>query len=156
MFWVRIDNRLVHGQIIEAWLPYTGADVLVVVNDELAQDDLRQEIMAMAIPQDVTLRFASIDRASDVVADLSVGGHAENVLVLLATCPDAKRAFEEGLRFDELNVGNLHYGPGKKQVCPHVSLSGEDESCLEFFSQREVQLDYRCVPNDPVQIKGRR
>lgn len=50
MTFVRIDNRLVHGQIIETWLPFTRARTIVVANDELAADPLRQEIMSLAIP----------------------------------------------------------------------------------------------------------
>ena len=49
--WFRVDNRLVHGQVIEAWLPYTGARHLIVANDELAADALRQQIIELAVPQ---------------------------------------------------------------------------------------------------------
>ena len=48
MFWVRVDNRLIHGQVVEAWVPYVGAHSILVGNDDLAQDELQQEIMAQA------------------------------------------------------------------------------------------------------------
>ena len=51
--WFRVDNRLVHGQVIEAWLPYTGAKHLVVANDELAGDVIRQQIIELAVPHRV-------------------------------------------------------------------------------------------------------
>lgn len=149
MYWVRIDNRLVHGQVIEAWLPYFGAQTLVVVNDDLAGDSLRQEIMSLAIPQEVTIAFVTIGQA----AAASVKGDA---LILFATCADARQAFEGGLAFESLNIGNLHYAPGKKQVCAHVALSADDESCLEFFSRQGVRLDYRCVPGDSAQLRAAR
>ncbi|EPR42204.1 PTS system sorbose subfamily IIB component [Desulfovibrio sp. X2] len=155
MFWVRIDNRLVHGQIIEAWLPFTGAETLVVANDELAEDGLRQEIMALAIPEDISLHFARVQALPDLVASLSGSSSAPDVMVLFATCIDARRAYEAGLHFSSINIGNLHYSPGKKQICAHVAVSSEDESCLGFFSAEHVALDYRCVPNDPVQVKKR-
>jgi mannose/fructose/N-acetylgalactosamine-specific phosphotransferase system component IIB len=155
MYWVRIDNRLIHGQIIETWLPFTGVEELVVANDELATDALRQEIMAMAIPGNVRLSFTSIKGVALFVAEHSAGGQPPNALVLFATCPDARRAFESGLRFTELNIGNLHYGPGKKQIMAHVALSEEDESCLQDFARHGVHLDYRCVPNDPIGARGR-
>ena len=155
MYWVRIDNRLVHGQIVEAWLPFTGAETLIVANDELAEDGLRQEIMSLAIPEDISLHFAHVKAVPDLIQSLAPGDASPNAMVLFATCIDARRAYEGGLRFTGLNIGNLHYAPGKRQICAHVALSGEDESCLGFFSAEQITLDYRCVPGDPVQVKKR-
>ncbi len=148
---VRIDNRLVHGQVIEAWLPYTGARAIIVVNDELALDDLQQEIMSLAIPQSFSSFFVSVDGLPDVLRDIS--DHVETALVLFSSCLDVRRAFEKGFSFPILNVGNLHYAPGKRQLSPSVAVNSEDESCLRFFLQKGVDLDFRCVPNDPVQVR---
>lgn len=153
MVWVRVDNRLVHGQIIETWLPFTGARVLVVVNDMLADDFLRQEIMSLAIPRGLRAVFVHVAEAAKFMESLRPA-ERNDAMVLFANCKDARRAYEKGLDFGNLNIGNLHYGPGKKHVCAHVALSGEDESCLRFFTRHGVRLDFRCVPNDPVQIKG--
>lgn len=149
MILARIDNRLIHGQIIETWLPHTRASVVVVANDELAVDDLQQEIMALAIPQTVESLFVSIERIGEVVSDLN----GMSVIVLFSSCSDAKRAFDNGFSFEELNIGNVHYSPGKKQISPNVALSDDDESCLKQLSRRGVELDFRCVPNDPVQVR---
>lgn len=150
---VRIDNRLIHGQIIETWLPYTGASVVVVANDELSTDALQQEIMALAIPQSVTSVFVSIESLALEMNVLLSGSEADGILVLFSSCADAKRAFEAGFGFESLNVGNVHYAPGKKQISPSVALSGEDESCLKQLSRKGVELDFRCVPNDPIQVR---
>lgn len=151
MFWVRIDNRLVHGQIIEAWLPFTDARVIVVANDDLAEDELRQQIMSIAIPLGVEISFVKVADAQNHLAGKKLLG--KDVLVLFASCPDARQAFASGLAFATLNLGNMHYGPGKKQVCQHIALSGEDASCLEYLAAKGVKLDYRCVPGDPVELE---
>lgn len=148
MFWVRIDNRLVHGQIIEAWLPFTGASNIVVANDELAADDLRQQIMSIAIPMGITIAFVEVEKTAGYLRSKRLIG--ADALVLLAGCTDACRAYHSGLVFTCLNLGNMHYGPGKKQVCQHIALSKEDERCLETLSKQGVALDYRCIPSDPV------
>lgn len=152
MVWVRIDNRLIHGQIIETWLPYTGAAVLIVANDELAGDALRQEIMSLAIPNDVKVVFSRIDSVTEIVARFG-DDEIPNALVLFSSCPDARKAYELGFAFEGLNIGNLHYSPGRKQICAHVAVSSEDQTCLEFFSRNGVHLDFRCVPNDTVQVR---
>ena len=53
MIWYRIDNRLIHGQIIEAWLPYTRATRLVVPNDEFSAEPLRQQTILLAVPSPI-------------------------------------------------------------------------------------------------------
>ncbi|AAS96111.1 PTS sugar transporter subunit IIB [Nitratidesulfovibrio vulgaris] len=152
MFWYRIDNRLVHGQIIEAWLPYTGATRLLVVNDALASDDLQQQIISLAIPGRVEVRFLRVDELKAVVT--AGGAGRVETLVLVANCGDARRLHDAGVQIGVLNVGNLHYSPGKKQLCAHVAVSDEDEGCMRYLQRGGIELDFRCVPNDPVEIKG--
>lgn len=147
---VRIDNRLIHGQIIESWLPFTGAKTVVVANDELANDVLQQEIMSLAIPGTVESRFVDVET---LAGELTQGRVDESVMVLFSNCSDAKRAYDCGFSFASLNIGNVHYSPGKKQISPSVALSDEDEFCLRHLSKKGVELDFRCVPNDPVQVR---
>lgn len=149
---VRIDNRLIHGQIIETWLPYTGAQRVVVANDELAHDELQQEIMSLAIPQTVESLFVDVDALPRAMDGCSNGGD-EGAIILFSNCSDAKRAFDTGFGFTLLNVGNVHYSPGKRQVSPSVALSDEDESCLRHLLRKGVELDFRCVPNDQTTVR---
>jgi PTS system mannose-specific IIB component len=152
MLWVRIDNRLVHGQVIETWLPYTKARTIIVINDELAEDMMRQEIMHLAIPQDISLVFSKVVKADKAIAKARQLRNNAPILLLFSTCHDARIAYNHGVTFSQLNIGNLHYGPGKKQICDHVALGAEDITCLKFFSKKGVELDFRCVPSKPVQV----
>ena len=68
------------------------------------------------------------------------------MLVLFATCADARTAHMSGVEFSTVNIGNLHYGPGKEQVCEHIALGPDDRSCLKYFEDHDVELDFRCVP----------
>ena len=151
MLWVRADNRLVHGQVIETWLPYTNASHLLVINDELAADALRQTIVSLAVPSRITLQFLKVESAN---AALKTTSPEENsILALVATCQDALRIFNAGVLFPVLNVGNLHYSPGKRQICSHVALSEEDEACLLQLKAHSVKLDFRCVPNEFIHLE---
>lgn len=147
MAWFRVDNRLVHGQVIEAWLPYTGASNLIVANDELAQDCIRQQIISLAIPQRVNIHFVPLRLLAQTLECCAAKGTS---FVLMADCPDAARVFASGVPMEVLNVGNLHYGPGKKQLLPHVALSDEDVNCLKRLVSQHVDLDFRCVPSEKL------
>ncbi|WP_028574073.1 PTS sugar transporter subunit IIB [Desulfonatronovibrio hydrogenovorans] len=151
MFWVRIDNRLIHGQVIETWIPFTRTKSLLVVNDELASDPIRQEIMGLAVPQGVEIIFAQVNESIDLIRK-EFNDRMSSLFILFSKCSDARQAFEKGLMFSSINIGNLHYGPGKKQICSHIALSRDDSSCLKFFSKKGVKLDFRCVPHKQIQV----
>ncbi|WP_027184963.1 PTS sugar transporter subunit IIB [Desulfovibrio inopinatus] len=151
MFFVRVDNRLVHGQVIETWLPFTRARLIAVVNNDMASDIIRQEIVSLAIPTGVEIAFLPVDNAAMFFHQNRFS--SSEVLVLFSNCTDAKTAYESGFHFRSINLGNLHYGPGKRQVCRHVALSPDDEVSLAYFSDHGVKIDYRCVPTDPVQVR---
>ncbi len=143
--WFRVDNRLVHGQVIEAWLPYTGAKYLVVANDALAGDIMRQQIISLAVPQMVTIYFIPVN---ELVSTLTACG--DDCFVLFATCRDARRAYDAGVTMNVLNMCNLHYAPDKLQILPHVALSAEDRADLQILQQHLVQFDFRSVPSEPL------
>lgn len=145
MSWFRVDNRLVHGQVIEAWLPYTGAHHLIVANDELASDCIRQQIISLAVPQRITVHFVALHDVLQTLERCPKG----TAFVLVINCHDAARIFASGVSMEVLNVGNLHYGPGKKQLLPHVALSEDDMTELKHLVAQHVALDFRCVPSEP-------
>ena len=145
MTWFRVDNRLVHGQVIEGWLPYVAARHLVVANDAMARDDLRQQITLRAVPQNVETHFVMLEA---LPATLQACG--DDALVLFEDCKDARQASDAGIPMKSLNIGNLHYGPGKKQLLPHVAVSEQDSEDLRTLLDRCIQLDFRCVPSEKV------
>ena len=137
MLWFRVDNRLVHGQVIEGWLPYVAARHLIVANDAMSADLLQQQIVSLAVPEQVAIHFVPVAALLES-------------LVLFADCQDARRALESGVDIRALNIGNLHYAPGKIQVFPHVALSEQDREDLRAMLQQQVELDFRCVPSDKI------
>ena len=145
MLWFRVDNRLVHGQVIEGWLPYVAARHLIVANDAMAADLLQQQIVSLAVPEQVSMHFVPVE---DLGETLSRCG--ESSLVLFADCQDARKALESGVGIRALNIGNLHYAPGKIQVFPHVALSEQDRADLRAMLQQAVELDFRCVPSAKI------
>ncbi len=151
MFWVRIDNRLIHGQVIEAWIPFTRTRNLMVVNDELATDPVRQEIMGLAVPHGIETIFSPVNESVGLIGKKFYDS-LPTLFVLFSKCADARQAFEKGLAFKSLNIGNLHYGPGKKQICSHIALSRDDRTCLNYFNKKGVYLDFRCVPHKQIQV----
>jgi mannose/fructose/N-acetylgalactosamine-specific phosphotransferase system component IIB len=141
---VRVDNRLIHGQVVEAWLPHLKIGRVVVADDEAAQNPLIRAAMGLAVNPAIEvviqrLREFNFDRISrDEV----------KTLVLVRDVKDAVEATGRGLRVAKLNLGNVHFATGRKQVSSSVFLSREEFDQLKTLVESGVEVDARGVPSE--------
>ena len=143
---VRIDYRLIHGQILEAWVPITQSDCLIVANDEAAANHIQRMVMKTVVPQDIEVAFLPIQ---DAIRDLTDSRWAhKRVLLILANCADALKLFQAGCKFKRLNVGNLHFSPHKKQVTNSVALDSGDVAVLSELNKQGVIIEVRSTPKE--------
>jgi PTS system mannose-specific IIB component len=141
---VRVDNRLIHGQVVEAWLPALHATRILVADDEAAGSPLTRAAMGLAVPAPVKVEIVPIAKADFAAAQAS----PERTLVLLRDVHDAMRARELGLSFSALNLGNVHFASGRVQVSSSVFLSPAELEALRRLSGAGVQIDLRPVPKE--------
>lgn len=145
---VRVDNRLLHGQILETWIPRLGIGEVVVADDEAAGSDLARAAMCLCVPPDLPIRVVR-------VADVPWGGLAggeRKVLVLLRDVAALAAAVRGGLSADlapRVNLGNVHFGPGRRPVTPSVFLAGPELDTLRALVAAGFQLEARAIPSEP-------
>lgn len=141
----RADSRLVHGQVLEAWVPALGVDCILVVDRELVLDPLRRMLLESLGRGGVQVHIA--DPAEAV--QLLEGPLAERrVLLLFAGLREASDAREAGVPFHVLNLGNLHPRQGSRSLTVSVYLTEEDEVILRHLQDCGVVLEARAVPSD--------
>jgi mannose/fructose/N-acetylgalactosamine-specific phosphotransferase system component IIB len=147
----RIDDRLIHGQIVEAWVPHLKTDEILVVSDEIASDEVRRTIMRFSTPEGVALKILGIEEAFRY---LNGSPSAGSILVLLPGLKEAADMISKGLKIGSLNIGGMHYSAGKNlSIGKAIFLSEEDCSYLKFLSGAGVELEGRGVPTDkPINL----
>lgn len=143
---VRIDNRLVHGQVIEAWVPYIRATRIVVIDDEVADDPLKRSIVELAMPRELPLDVLHIREAPLLLSDAKYQN--ARVIVLFTGPREALAAYEAGFHFSALNVGNMHYAQGKARMSPSVCCTREELEILRGFARNGVAVEIRAVPKE--------
>jgi PTS system mannose-specific IIB component len=156
---VRVDNRLLHGQILEAWLPRLGARRVVVADDASTRSPLARQAMTLCLPPDLPALVAPVEGVDwDDLASRS-----EVVLVLVRDVADLARAAAHGLtprHAPRLNVGNVHFAAGRRPVTPSVFLSDEEVDQLVRLAGQGFEVELRAIPSDaPVgsgDLPGRR
>lgn len=154
----RIDNRFVHGQILEGWIPYTRATCIIVASDTAARSPIQRMAMETCVTCGLTIHIFEVE---DAVRRLMRGEFdEEKVALLFGTPEESLRAVEYGLKIEELNVGNIHFCPGKLQISPSVSVDKVDLDNFKALTDSGVRVVIRCVPSDPPRniwevIKGK-
>jgi mannose/fructose/N-acetylgalactosamine-specific phosphotransferase system component IIB len=146
---VRVDNRLVHGQVLEAWLPALDAHGILVADDEAAGNVLARSAMTLAIPPKVSFQVLRLQAAAELLKPGGAGPQAERTLVLLRDVRDAVALHELGVPIPRLNLGNVHFGAGRKQVTPSVFLDQGELEALSRLASEGTQVEVRAVPAEP-------
>lgn len=142
---VRIDNRLIHGQVATAWTNYVGANLLVVPNDDVAKNEMRQSLMDMATPQGVQTRYFSVQKTIDVIHKAS----DKQVIGLIVETPqDVLRLAEGGVPMEMVNIGNMHMEPGKKQISKAVCVNQSDIDTFKKLNNMGIKLEIQRVPSE--------
>ncbi|EOI9066660.1 TPA: PTS mannose transporter subunit IIAB [Streptococcus pyogenes] len=142
----RVDTRLLHGQVATAWTPASKADRIIVASDEVAQDDLRKQLIKQAAPGGVKANVVPISKLIEASKDPRFGN--THALILFQTPQDALRAVEGGVEINELNVGSMAHSTGKTMVNNVLSMDKEDVTTFEKLRDLGVTFDVRKVPND--------
>ena len=146
---VRVDNRLIHGQVVEAWLPHLKVARVVVADDEAASSPLVRAAMALAVQSAIEVQIqplAQVDFAA-------VSRDPVRTLVLFRDVAAVPFALAHGLKVEQLNLGNVHFGTGRRQVSPSVFLAESELQALERLAQEGVHVEARAVPNEkPVDL----
>jgi PTS system mannose-specific IIB component len=119
-----------------------------VADDEAAGNVLARSAMALAIPPKVSFQVLRVEAAADLLKPGGKGPQASRTLVLLRDVRDAVSLHDKGVTMPKLNLGNVHFGAGRKQVAPSVFLDADEMSALERLASQGTDVEVRAVPSE--------
>ena len=150
----RVDNRLVHGQIISTWMPHLRVKHFLIVSDTVPENQLQMAMFRMAIPSE--REFHALDVAEAAKWLNARRKSPESVMVLFESIADASRLFESGHPYPVLNIGNIHHELGKQQLTSAVYLGREEIDCLQRLFQRGLRANIQTLPSEtPIDLQRR-
>jgi mannose/fructose/sorbose-specific phosphotransferase system IIB component len=141
----RIDDRLIHGQVVEGWVNFMKATWIVVADDSVASNTLQRSIMELSVPQGVKVSIGSIE---DVSKQMRTPAFEKERVILLFSSPiDVLRALKAGLECRMLNIGGMRYAPGKRKLLNVLAVDDADLDALKEILARGVHVEVQTVPN---------
>ncbi len=141
----RIDNRLIHGQVATQWCRSIGANLILVANDEVSTNSLRQGLMDMAAPAGVATRYWTIEKT---ITTINKASDAQKIFIVCDNPTDVLRLVEGGVPIKKVNIGNMHMAEGKRQVATVVAVDDADVAAFKKLNDLGVELEIRKVPTE--------
>lgn len=140
----RVDERLIHGQVVVGWGNSLKFDRVVLVNDQVASNAWERELYLACVPPEIKAIILSVDEATEKI--LQIGFEEERTVVLVDSPFDILRLMEKGLKIRSVNVGGIHSGMGRKKILPYLFLGEEEVSAFKKIISSGVRCECRDVP----------
>ncbi|MDE1548215.1 PTS N-acetylgalactosamine transporter subunit IIB [Jeotgalibaca caeni] len=144
----RIDNRLIHGQVATQWNSSLGANLILVANDEVAGNKMRQSLMDMAAPNGVATRYFTLEKTIEIIHKAA---DRQKIFIICESPADVLTLVEGGVPIKKVNIGNMHMSEGKRQVATSVAVDETDVAAFESLRDKGVELEIRRVPSMPAE-----
>jgi len=141
----RVDERLIHGQVVVGWGGPLHADRMVVVDDTLAASSWEQELYCLGVPPEIEARFRSVEEARGEVEGWKAD--PKRTIVLVRDVATARRLAESGaLAGEEVNLGGIHHAEGRAQVLPYLHLRPAERAALHEIAELGATVAARDLP----------
>ncbi|MGL4453201.1 MAG: PTS system mannose/fructose/N-acetylgalactosamine-transporter subunit IIB [Sarcina sp.] len=144
---IRIDDRLIHGQVAAFWCNTLKATRIMVINDQVANDEMQKSVLRMVAPASVRTSIISKETA---VKNISAGKYeGQRVLVIVKNPSDILELINMGLSINEFNVGNMAAKKGTTQIKKSVSVNTQDVEAFKNLNDKGVVMTTIMVPDEP-------
>ncbi|XZR53276.1 MAG: PTS mannose transporter subunit IIAB [Enterobacteriaceae bacterium] len=142
----RIDDRLIHGQIVTRWVKEIDINRIIVINDKINNNNIRKTLLIQVSPPGITSHVVSIDKAIRVWNNPKYSN--DNVMLLFTNPKDVVKIIEKGIQLKSINIGGMSYKKGKIQINNAISVDKKDIEAFEKLNNLGIELEVRKVSSD--------
>ena len=140
----RIDDRLIHGQVMTAWIKQKNAVQVVVADDEVAEDDFMINVLEMAVPDEIAIGIFNRD---DAVEFMKQGLEAPTILLVKG--PEILNYMvDQGIEIDDIDVGGMGAKEGRSVLYKNISTNPEENKNFLDLIQKGVNVFVQVMPQD--------
>lgn len=143
---VRVDFRLMHGQVVTNWIKQVSADSILIVDDDLANDQFLAQVFLMAAPPGIKVAIRSIEKACNGLKNNVFQN--KNLLILFKSIDSLNKAFEKGFRPEKVQIGGLGSGTNKKMISNELSLDEKEAKILKKLEENGTEITFQVTPKD--------
>ncbi|MDR1683902.1 MAG: PTS sugar transporter subunit IIB [Elusimicrobiota bacterium] len=143
IIFTRVDNRLIHGQVVEGWLPFVKPQEIVVISKEAAASALAKKMLRMSLPKNYALEVFAPEEGAQYLANNS----AARQMLLLESIADLKELLEAGVTLKNVNIGNTNYARDKTPHNDSVFLTRQERALLQTLKETGAVVEFCALPS---------
>lgn len=142
----RVDDRLIHGQVMTAWSRHYNLKQVIIVDDAVAQDPVQKQIISVVAPADINVHIQTV---SEAVALIETAEQQETPTLVLVKGPESLLGLcEQGIKIPEVILGGIQFKPGRKKVTKTVAVTEDEARDFHHLAEQEVMLTWQVIPTD--------
>ncbi|MBP1040248.1 PTS sugar transporter subunit IIB [Vagococcus sp. BWB3-3] len=146
---VRIDDRLIHGQVVTTWVKQNNIGQILIINDLIAKDEVQKSVFDLMAPQDVNVRTFGVEEFIQITKKAQI---KRKTLLLLTNPKDVLELKKGGVEFSKLNLGGMKYTADRKQYTKAISMTEEEKAQLKELADSKVEISVQMIPSDKAII----
>jgi mannose/fructose/N-acetylgalactosamine-specific phosphotransferase system component IIB len=135
---VRIDDRLIHGQVVMTWINYTSSNAVYIVDDKVAHDEFMAQVLVSVAPQGIVVKV--FDHASAQSSFSEWDASSEKIMILVRSPKTVVQLMDSGADLSVVNLGGLGSAPGKRKLYRNISISKEEEEDLRTLLMQDIEV----------------
>ena len=142
----RIDDRLIHGQVVTSWVKKTNANRIIIVDNPLTKDVFMQRLLKAAAPSGISVNILTTEDAVKFLKGDPAAG--ENVIILVKVPEAIEALIDGGVVLDKVILGGMGAKEGRSRFNKNVSASSKEVECIKRILEKGVSMYYQMVPNE--------
>lgn len=140
----RVDDRLIHGQVMTAWMKLLPAKEIMIVDDKVAKDTFMIQVLTMAAPSGVKVKVFSVKDAAQILKEGLKGPS-----IMLAKTPLTYQALVNcGVALDEVNIGGMGISGERKTLYKNIAADSAERDALGEFIEKGITVKIQVIPQD--------
>jgi mannose/fructose/N-acetylgalactosamine-specific phosphotransferase system component IIB len=143
----RIDDRLIHGQVIIGWCGQLPISEMVVCDDDIASVEWEKNLLLMAAPPDIPTEILTVKETVNKIPTWNE--NKKSVLILIKSPVELEKLIQTGAEINSVNIGGIHFKPDRKEYLPYVYLSNFEVELFNKLSQKDIKFECKDLPNSP-------
>lgn len=143
----RIDDRLIHGQVITTWVKNYDIEQVLVINDKVAGDKVQQSVLTMSAPPGLKVLVFGVQQFIEILKKTPI---KKRTMLLFTNSIDVNALVEGGLSLEKVNVGGMRMQDGRHQLSRAVSVTSEEEQAFKKLIAKNIPVEVQMVPKDPI------
>ena len=142
IIFARVDDRLIHGQIVQAWLPELNVDEVVIPCTKHRASLLNKTLLRLSLPFEYTLTILDSHAAVQYARKSK-----KRIFLLMGTLQEMADLIEDGLQIKSINIGGMHFKEKAQKLAENVFLDAQDKHLLKIINGLGIRIETRSVPN---------